>query len=58
MQLKEADRTTAVAKGNQLLAEHPDLEREVREVVRKTDRLPETAHVFAAWRVRTDMGQL
>ncbi len=58
MQLEEAGFTAAVAKRDQLLAKNLDLERQVLQLVRKAYRLPEMAHVFAARRIRADMGQL
>ena len=58
MPLQQADRAAAVAKHHQLLAEDFDRQRQVLEVIRVADRLPEPAHVLAAGRVRADMGQL
>src|SRR5580704_11631440 len=58
VQLQEADRAAAVAKRDEVLAEDPELERQVFQLVRIADRLPEAAHVFAAGRVRADTRQL
>src|SRR5262249_39520818 len=57
MQLEEAHGAALVAERDQILAQHPDPQRDVREVVGKADRLPETAQIFAARSARADMRQ-
>ena len=55
--LQQPDRAAAVAKHHQLLAEDFDRQRQVLEVIRVADRLPEPTHVLATGRIRPDMSQ-
>src|SRR5437763_5318055 len=58
MQLQQADGAAAVAKSDKILAEDPKFQRQVLQLVRVADRLPEAPHVLAAGRIRADMRQL
>src|SRR6267143_5168287 len=58
VQLQQTDVAAPVAKGDQLLVQNLDPERQVLQLVGKADRLPEAAHVLAARRAGTDMGEL
>jgi hypothetical protein len=58
MQLQEADGAAQVAKNHQFLAEDLDPMGQVLQFVGKADRLPKAAHIFAAWRVGTDMREV
>ena len=57
MQLQQPDVAAPVAERDQFLAEDPDPHRQVLQLVGEADRLPEAAHIFAARRIRTDMGE-
>src|SRR5260370_30144762 len=58
MQLQQAGCAAAVAESDKVLAEDPELERQILQLVRVADRLPESSHVLAAGRVWADMRQL
>src|SRR3984893_15468062 len=58
VQLQQTDVAALVAKGDQLLAEDFDPQWQVLQLVGKADRLPEAAHILAARRAGTDMGEL
>src|SRR6266478_3593571 len=58
MQLQQTDVAALVAKGDQLLVQNLDPQRQILQLVREADRLPEAAHVLAARRAGTDMGEL
>src|ERR1700736_3177619 len=56
--LQQTDVAALVAKGDQLLVQNLDPQRQVLQLVGKADRLPEAAHVLAARRAGPDMGEL
>src|SRR5215469_4103619 len=58
MQLEEAGLAGAVTKGDEILAQDAEPERQVLQIVRVADRLPEAAEILAARRIRADMGKL
>ena len=58
MQFEEPDGAALVAEHHQFFAEDLDPLRQVFQFVGKADRVPEAAHVFAARRLRADMGEL
>src|SRR6266403_783176 len=58
VQLQQTDVAALVAKGDQLLVQNLDPQRQILQLVREADRLPEAAHVLAARRAGTDMGEL
>jgi hypothetical protein len=57
VQLEQSGGSTAVAEGDQFLAEDFQPHRQVLQIVGVADRLPEAAHIFAARRVGADMGE-
>src|SRR5207237_6109535 len=57
VQFQQTDRAALVAKRDQILTQDPDPQREIAEFIGETYRLPEAAHVFAARRIRPDMGE-
>src|SRR6267378_43369 len=58
VQLQQTDVAALVAKGDQLLVQNLDPQRQILQLVREADRLPEATHVLAARRAGTDMGEL
>src|SRR5204862_7491224 len=54
----ETDGAAAIAKGDAVFAEDPEFEGQIRQLVRVTDRLPKSPHVFAARGIRANMRQL
>jgi hypothetical protein len=58
VQLQQANRPAAVAKGDEVLAQYTQSPREVIQLAGQNDRLPKTPHIFTAWRARPDAGQL
>src|ERR1051325_5532006 len=58
VQFQETDRAALIAERDQILAQDPDPQRQIAEIVGETYRLPEAAHIFAARRIRPDMGEL
>src|SRR4051794_26710614 len=57
VQLQHADGAGPVAKRDKVLAQYPDPQRQVAQIVGEAHRLPEPAQVFAARRVGADMGE-
>ena len=57
VQFQQTDRAALIAERDQILTQDPDPQREVAELIGETYRLPEAAHVFAARRIRPDMGE-
>jgi hypothetical protein len=57
MLVQQADPARQVAEDHQVLAEHPDHQRQVGQLRRHRDRMPEAAHVLAAGRPATDPRQ-
>src|SRR2546425_6984869 len=47
VQLQQPDAAATVAEQHEILAENPEAQRNVRQVAREGDRLPETAEVLA-----------
>src|SRR6266478_536555 len=58
VQLQQTDVAALVAKGDQRLVQNLDPQRQILQLIREADRLPETTHVLAARRAGTDMGEL
>src|SRR6266436_3158970 len=58
VQLQQTDVAALVAKGDQLLVQNLDPQRQILQLIREADRLPEATHVLAARRAGTDMGEL
>jgi hypothetical protein len=57
MQSQEADRAALVAERDEVLAEDAQPARQLGQLARQDDRLPEAAQILAAGRARTDSGQ-
>src|SRR5712671_5164959 len=57
VQFQQTDRAALIAERDQILTQDPDPQREIAELIGETYRLPEAAHVFAARRIRPDMGE-
>jgi hypothetical protein len=57
MQLQQPYGAAQVSEHHQFFAEDFDPMGQVLQFVRKADRLPKAAQIFAAWRVGADMGQ-
>jgi hypothetical protein len=54
VQLQQPDAPATIAKENEILAQDPDAKGNVLQFVRKADRLPKAAQIFATGRARTD----
>ena len=57
-QMEQSDPAAEVAEQDELLVQDADRQRQLAELGRKRDRVPEAPQVFAARRARADMGEL
>ena len=56
--VQQADAAAEIAEEDELLTEQLDDQRQIAELGAHRHRLPEAAHVLAARRTRSDMGEL
>src|ERR671934_2549257 len=58
VEMEQSEPTAPVTEQHEIFAEDAQAQRDVAEIARERDRLPEAPEIFAARRAGTDAGQL